>query len=71
MKRELTKSITLLIAVIMMLCFPISAYAEFHYKHNPMENPKAAEDIIVNPDAVYGYSPNPESKRLGSYASYE
>lgn len=40
----------------------------FHYEHDPMENPSAAKDIIVNPDAVYGYSPNPDSTRLGQYA---
>ena len=40
----------------------------FHYEHDPMENPAAAKDIVVNPDAVYGYSPNPESTRLGKYA---
>lgn len=40
----------------------------FRYEHDPMENPSAAKDIVVNPDAVYGYSPNPESKRLGTYA---
>ena len=40
----------------------------FRYEHDPMENPSAAEDIVVNPDAVYGYSPNPESTRLGTYA---
>ena len=42
--------------------------AEFKYEHNPMDNPKAAADIIVNPDAVYGFSPNPESTRLGVFA---
>lgn len=45
--------------------------APFKYIHDPMENPKAAEDIIVNPNAVYGYSPNPGSKRLGPYAQYD
>ena len=40
----------------------------FHYEHDPMENPAAAKDIVVNPDAVYGYSPSPESTRLGKYA---
>lgn len=40
----------------------------FHYEHDPMENPSAAKDIVVNPDAVYGYSPNPESTRLGKFA---
>ncbi|MCR5346610.1 MAG: hypothetical protein K6E38_02440 [Fretibacterium sp.] len=42
---------------------------DFKYKHNPMENPKAAADIIVNPNAVYGYSPNPESTRIGNFAT--
>ena len=34
-----------------------------------MDNPKAARDIVENPDAVYGYSPNPESTRIGKFAS--
>lgn len=39
------------------------------YNHNPMDNPKAAKDIIENPEAVYGYSPNPNSTRIGQYAT--
>ena len=46
-----------------------SATVAFRYAHNPMDNPKAAADIIVNPRAVYGFSPNPASKRLGNFAS--
>ena len=42
--------------------------APFAYEHDPMENPKAAQDIMVNPDAVYGYSPRPDSVRLKEYA---
>lgn len=42
--------------------------AGFQYEHDPMDYPIAAEDIVVNPDAIYGYSPNPESKRLGEFA---
>ena len=45
------------------------ARVAFKYEHNPMENPRAAVDIIVNPDAVYGYSPNPASTRLGNFAN--
>ena len=45
-----------------------AAKEAFHYEHDPMENPDAAKDIVVNPDAVYGYSPNPESTRLGKFA---
>ena len=38
--------------------------AGFHYMHDPRENPAAMKDIIVNPDAVYGFSPAPDSARL-------
>lgn len=39
----------------------------FHYEHDPMENPRAAKDIIVDPGAVYGYSPSPDSTRLKAF----
>ena len=48
-----------------------TADGTFTYIHNPRENPEAMADIIENPEAVYGFSPDPESKRLGSYASYD
>jgi len=34
-----------------------------------MDNPKAAKDILENSDAVYGFSPNPESSRIGKFAN--
>ena len=37
------------------------------YINDPMQNPKAVQDIIVNEKAVYGYSPSPESTRLKEY----
>ncbi|MES5939219.1 MULTISPECIES: T7SS effector LXG polymorphic toxin [unclassified Bacillus cereus group] len=40
----------------------------FTYKNNPMDNPKAAKDIHENPDAVYGFSPNPKSESIGGFA---
>ena len=43
----------------------------FAYLHDPRENPEAMKDIVANPDAVYGFSPNPESTRLGTYADYD
>lgn len=48
-----------------------AAAAEFHYVHDPRLNPKAMEDIIEDSSAVYGFSPNPDSVRLGQYASYD
>ena len=46
------------------------AVSGFAYIHDPRENPAAMADIVENPDAVYGFSPNPESARLGPYAKY-
>ena len=43
----------------------------FSYVHNPRENPEAMKDVVENPDAVYGFSPDPDSKRLGVYAEYD
>ena len=43
----------------------------FAYIHDPRDNPAAMEDIIENPDAIYGFSPNPDSKRLGAYAEFD
>lgn len=45
--------------------------ASFSYEHDPRLNPEAMKDIVGNPDAVYGFSPDPASTRLGSYASYD
>ena len=45
--------------------------APFKYTHDPGKNPEAMADIVENPDAVYGFSPNPESERLGNYAEYD
>ena len=45
--------------------------AKFKYKNNPMDNPKAAKDIIENSDAIYGFSPNPDSDRIGKFAEYD
>ncbi len=42
---------------------------KFSYKHNPLENPKATKHIIENEKAVYGFSPNPSSDRIGGFAN--
>ena len=43
----------------------------FGYIHDPRDNPEAMVDIVEDANAVYGFSPNPESTRLGSYADYD
>lgn len=62
---------SIILTAMVLASLHLQVFAASSYSHDPMQNPKAAEDIIVNPDAVYGYSPNPESKRLGEYASYD
>jgi len=43
----------------------------FSYVHDPHLNQEAMKDIVENPYAVYGFSPDPKSTRLGTYASYD
>lgn len=43
----------------------------FTYVHDPRLNPAAMADIVENPAAVYGFSPSPDSTRLGTYAEYD
>lgn len=44
--------------------------AKFKYKNNPSENPKVLINAVENPNAVYGYSPNPEPpSRIKEFAS--
>lgn len=71
MKKYVYKPIALPIMLIALLIFSLSARAQSRYIHDPMENPKAAADIIVDPNAVYGYAPNPASTRMGAFAEYD
>ena len=47
----------------------ITKCPSFRYVHNPAENEKVLKDAVVNPDAVYGFSPNPASTRLKDYVN--
>lgn len=58
----------LLTACLLLGCAAAAETAPFSYEHDPRENPGAMRDIVENPAAVYGFSPNPDSARLGSYA---
>ena len=46
------------------------AVRAFRYQHDPRLNRKALEDIVVDPDAVYGFSPSPTGS-LAAYAEYD
>ena len=43
----------------------------FQYEHNPSDNPKVLRDAIEDSNAVYGYSPRPDSIRIGDFAEYD
>ena len=71
-------ALVIMVCVCMCACVSTSADASatakagfFSYVHDPQLNPEAMKDIIVNADAVYGFSPDPDSTRLGSYAQYD
>lgn len=82
--RNLTAALLCIILVSVLLCSctgrkpaqndtitPEPTAAGFAYEHDPRENPEAMKDIIADPNAIYGFSPNPESTRLGTYAEYD
>lgn len=59
---------TLMVSLILCSC---ATNTDFQYEHDPRENPEAMKDIIEDHKAVYGFSPDPNSKTLGTYASYD
>ncbi len=66
-KRIITSVVSALVLLLMFTGIARAA-TEFRYQHDPMQNPDAAKDIIVNPNAVYGYSPSPDGS-LKEFAS--
>ena len=46
---------------------PGAAYAPFAYENDPADHPRVMADAVQNPDAVFGFSPSPESARLREY----
>ena len=70
MKRIL--SLMLLLLAVALPCMAEATEDDgFAYVHDPRVSEKAMEDIVENPDAVYGFSPDPQSQRLGPFAEYD
>ena len=74
---KLSPTLLCLVFALSILAFPVSAADQassagsaFHYEHDPRLNAKAMADIVVDPTAVYGFSPSPEGS-LSSYASFD
>lgn len=66
---RIKKEITITLFIVMLLIInSVPVFGAEKYLHDPMDNPQAAADIVVNPNAVYGYSPSPDSERLRGYA---
>ena len=79
MRKKLIIILSLVLTAAIMLSMPVIISAEeeygtytpkFTYRHDPRLNEKAMEDIIVDPDAVYGFSPDPNGS-LALYTSFD
>ena len=72
MKRKIVTTISMMLACFMLIQVPVAAAvndgANIIYMHDPRINSKAMEDIVVDPDAVYGFAPSKDSTRLAEYA---
>ena len=44
--------------VAQLLVLPVSAATNFTYQHDPRLNSKVMEDVVLDPDAPYGYKPS-------------
>lgn len=63
-----------LMVVMILTMMPVNVFAAesmnapFVYVHDPRINSKAMEDIVVDPNAIYGFAPSKDSTRLAAYA---
>ena len=74
------RSLSMLLAVMMVLSLPLfipvptiaadSTASAFYYQHDPRLNAKAMKDIVVDPTAIYGFSPSPNGS-LAAYATFD
>lgn len=71
MRAFFNRAAMLLMTVLLFLNGPTGVSAASPYVHDPMQNPKAAKDILPDPEAVYGYRINPESERLKDFTDYD
>ena len=75
--RRSIKLTAALLALVFAAVLSVPAFAEagwisvyFMYRHDPRLNPSAMADIIVDPGAVYGFSPSPDGS-LSTYIDFD
>ena len=73
------KALSLLLALLLVFSLQLSVPAAeagagtpepFRYQHDPRLNETAMRDIVVDPTAVYGFSPSPEGS-LSAYTDFD
>ena len=62
------KNIKKILALLLVLLLTAACACAEGYEHDPRLDAATMKDIICDPEAIYAFSPNPESDRLGSYA---
>lgn len=76
MKKTVKRGLYLLLILAILLSLSVPVFAAegtgspFRYQHDPRLNPRAMEDIVVDPTAVYGFAPSP-SGSLAAYAEMD
>lgn len=60
----------LMIFALALLLTRMPGSGNFRYRHDPRDNARAMADIVVDPAAVYGFSPSPDGS-LAAYAEYD
>lgn len=66
---KFTKRLLAVMAATILSMSSIVCYgAESNYENDPRLNPQAMEDIVVDNNSVFGFSPDPDSARLGAYS---
>ncbi len=67
------RAIFLLLLLVLTMCCGISVSEGdgYTYVHDPRDNADAMADIVENPEAVYGFSPDSQSNWLYVELGYE
>lgn len=71
MKKRISCLISIILSLTLIMGMSVVSFASDFYENDPRKNPDAMKDIVVDENAIFGFSPDPESTRLGEYAAYD